>query len=454
MSAFSEYLQELIQNRGMSISQLSKDSGVERTAIHKALAGERVLPYHAVELLARHLKLSPRESRRFRVCYNQLFESENERRARVVIDRVFLRLSGLDVSPKGHLRECRPWPLEEKNLYQGHSDIARLLSFLVAEELRQEAPRMELTVPAEMPVMEECIEKIYRDRIDMAISRIVCFEAAAKLEECNPHNLECLDSVLAGCLLSDQRYHIYYYYDNIAQTRYADPFPYFLVTHAGVACFSENCQTAIFLRGAEQVRYFHACFRHFKQSCHRLVEYMEDPAAILRSCNGLEAEEGCCAMMAQPCLVKARAKKLVTLFTRKGILDFLETGRLYDPSGGVTEIPDRAERLETLRQLFAVGGEERGSGKILNDMLFPFPEGFAVFLFLSQGIFLCDREGRWGIRIRERGLSRALYDWCVHLSRSENVFGEEVMCEMAAEFLQPGPALKTGQTGTGSITGQ
>ena len=76
MSIFSEYLHLLIQNRNISIAKLARESGVERTTIHKALTGGRILPYRAVEMLAYHLKLSPQEGQKLRHYYNLLFEKE------------------------------------------------------------------------------------------------------------------------------------------------------------------------------------------------------------------------------------------------------------------------------------------------------------------------------------------------------------------------------------------
>ena len=43
MLLFSQYLRELLEIKQMSISALSRLSGVERTALSKTLAGQRVL---------------------------------------------------------------------------------------------------------------------------------------------------------------------------------------------------------------------------------------------------------------------------------------------------------------------------------------------------------------------------------------------------------------------------
>ena len=85
MSLFGEYLNQMIRGRGVPISRLAREAGVERTAIHKALNGDRILPYPAVESLVRYLKLSPGEAKKLHQYYNLLFESENAGRAREIV---------------------------------------------------------------------------------------------------------------------------------------------------------------------------------------------------------------------------------------------------------------------------------------------------------------------------------------------------------------------------------
>ena len=65
MSKFSEYLRNLIDGSGESISAISRSIGAERTSIHKALSDERVLPYKVVQNLARHFNLSLDERQEF-----------------------------------------------------------------------------------------------------------------------------------------------------------------------------------------------------------------------------------------------------------------------------------------------------------------------------------------------------------------------------------------------------
>ena len=82
MLLFSEYLRELLQAKNLTVSALSRLSGVERTALSKTLTGQRILPYDALDRLIHHLRLTPGEERRLRTYYDAQFEKEGTRRSR------------------------------------------------------------------------------------------------------------------------------------------------------------------------------------------------------------------------------------------------------------------------------------------------------------------------------------------------------------------------------------
>lgn len=459
MSMFGEYLYQLIQNREISISRLSRDSGVERTAIHKALNGDRILPYPAMEALAKHLKLAPGEARRLRQYYDRLFESENVSKAREIVDRIFLKWSEILVirrKAEGRQELLRfddedkksgDWIYEfrQKNIWNGYAEIVSLIRFMISEEMKSVSPKMELALPPQALAVQECIEEIYGRNMDMQIIRLLCFDVSEPASECNLHNLEALGCVLPACILSEGKYHVYYYYNDEAQARYTDPLPYFLVTHAGAVCFSENCQTAILMKEKEQVDYFRSCFYHLQKSCYKLAEYWEGRGAApelfgneeqsVNEDKRLGRKRRICAIMSQPCIRKAWMPELVTLFTEKGIRDFLETGRLYDPVEGLMEIDSRKLRREMLQGFLDTLAEEKVRGRMFDKMLFTLPEEFEILLFEDCGMALHDRSKGTGLWIWEEKLCRAFWEWGNHLAKSECVFDRDRTIEIIEEML-------------------
>ena len=96
---FSGYLRELLEEKGMTVSGLARLTGVERTALSKVLAGQRVLPYGALDGLIYHLRLTPDEEERLRESYDAQFEQEGVRRSRAMVGKLFSDLAELDFVP-------------------------------------------------------------------------------------------------------------------------------------------------------------------------------------------------------------------------------------------------------------------------------------------------------------------------------------------------------------------
>lgn len=96
MSKFSEYLRNLINGSGESISAISRSIGAERTSIHKALSDERVLPYKVVQNLARHFNLSLDERQEFLRLYYILLQGEEAYRNRQAVCELLNHLSSIE----------------------------------------------------------------------------------------------------------------------------------------------------------------------------------------------------------------------------------------------------------------------------------------------------------------------------------------------------------------------
>ncbi len=439
MPVFGEYLYQQIQSRKVSISGLARDSGVERTALHKALKGDRILPYPAVEALAKSLKLSPEEIRKLRWYYDGLFESENRRQARDMVDRMFRRLWDLPDSIR--YREHEPVAVsEEKAFYRGYGEIAGLVWSMVREETKRVRPRLELALPPDIPAVMQCVKRFYMERTDLEIEHIICFDTSGTEEENNLRNLEALGCLLPECVLSGGRYQTFYYYNDQGQHRYTDPLPYFLVTQGGAVCFAENCQTAIYLKGEEQAEYFRSCFYHLKQNCCKLVEYLqgggwtqtfipESYSDRAGTCDR-NGNPGFCSIMVHPCMGKELLPGLITMFTRRGIAEFLNTGKLYDPAERVRKAVGPEMRRRILREFGIALRSDRIRGRMFNEMLFALPERFGMLTTAEEGAFLYDKSRELEIRLCEKKLSGAFHDWAMHLFSGECVFDRERTAEI------------------------
>ena len=464
---FSEYLRDLLQAKKMTVSALSRLSGVERTALSKALTGQRVLPYDALDALIYHLRLTPGEGQRLRGYYDAQFEKEGLRRARDMVGRLFSGLAELDFSAPAFEESRLLMDLDQyagrRSIFSGAASVQPLLRMVLAQELARPDARVELTVPPTDTFLSGELLRRYLDgRMEAEVRQIVAFDASGAAEDISQHNLDCFCRLLPVCLLSRRRYHPYYYYDNTIAARYTDPFPYFLATHSCVVCLSEDGNQAMLLRGEDQVTGYHRHFQSLLARCYSLIQYTADPVEILESYDLCTDENGFYMVMDQPCFGRFYADEVIgrylrpglpfydrlaavarrrfgrlrtaerfyTLFTRGGLERFRDTGALDDfPTAFVAPFPPEQRRL-----LMAAMAERIRSGDITGRLMQPglFPDYLSMTTSQHSGVgfFTTERfplqDGFCSVQIRESNLCRAFHQWLLHLPDSEAVLsGEE-----------------------------
>lgn len=466
MLLFSEYLRELLQAKSLTISALSRLSGVERTALSKTLTGHRVLPYDALDQVVYHLRLTPREEQRLRAYYDAQFEKEGIRRSREMIGRMFAGLAALEFSTPAF--ESRQLLLDldgyarGRSIFSGVTNVQPLLQMVLTEELSRPDARIELTVPpTDVFLGDELLRRYLDGSMQAEVSQIIAFDASGALEDINLHNLECFCRILPICLLSRRHYHPYYYYDNTIAARYTDPFPYFLVTHNCVVCLSEDGTQAMLLRGEDQIACYHRQFQSLLSRCYNLIQYTANPVEMLESYHRHTDPDGFYMVMDQPCFGRfydgpfideylrqdlpfgsrlseaahqrfARLRtveQFYTLFTADGLARFLASGSLDDfPTAFVKPFPPPVRQ-----QLVLALAREIRSGGITGRLLEPgtFPDYLSLTTSRRSGVGFFTtahfplQDGFCSVLIQEPNLCRAFHGWLTHLPGSDQVLTAE-----------------------------
>lgn len=286
-----------------------------------------------------------------------------------------------------------------------------------------------MVVPPDIQAIKAEIEEIYEGGTDISIAHMISLQSSGLEAECHLHNLEYLGCVLPSCLLSGQRYQVYYYYNDRIQTRYTDPLPYFLVTHGSVLCFSGNAQIAILLKKEEQVEYFHAHFGQLKKLCCRLVDHAEAGGSGGRCF----LQKGC-LVAGHACKVDPDAKNQTIVFTRGSVFAFLRTGRLRNIASGALEEVSEDRRVGCLRVFLERVRDDSVKARMVNDMMFAIPEHLALAASEDACVIFdekCAAEGLW---IRERSLCGTFYGWGIHLSEGECVFDGKKTADLLEEL--------------------
>lgn len=475
MLLFSEYLRELLQIKNMSVSTLARLSGVERTQLSRTLTGQRVLPYHVLDELIYHLKLTPGEEKKFRSYYDAQFEKEGIRRSREIVSRLFADLTCLDFTTQAFEKPRMLVNLEqyagERSIFSGETTVRFLLRMVLSEEMVYPDARLEMTVPpADTFLTSELLHRYLDDKMSMEISQIICFDASGTEADINLHNLECFCRIFPICLLSMQNYQPYYYYDNGVTTRYTDPFPYFLVTRNRVVCLSEDGMRAMLMSAPDAISYYRRHFRSLLSQCYSLIEYTSDPLEIIRLYQRCTEPAGFYITMDQPCfgrfytdefvtghlrqevpgfelILKAAKERFsllqqvpefYTIFSESGLRRFMEDGTLDDyPVELVTPFTPK-ERTGLVQKLTEAVRAGNLTAAILREAVFP--EYLAMCTSMSRGIgFYTTRQfplsdGLCSVWIREANLCRAFHGWLRHLPGSSLTLTEKETIEVLEKF--------------------
>lgn len=474
---FSEYLRELLKKKGIKISALARLTGIERTTLSKVLAGQRMLPYHSLDAIVGQLRLTPLEEKKLRHFYEVQFEEKGIRESREIIDKMFTDLSNLDFSMMAFEERKLLVNIEEyvkeRAIFAGDMNVELLLRMVLSEELSQEDARIEMTIPPRYSFLnEELLHRYLSEGIKADVTQIIAFGSSDKAGG-ELDNLKYFCQVLPFCLLSYQRYHPYYYYDEQEQKHYLDPFPYFLVTSNSVICLSENGQEAMLLRSKDQVSFYHRHFQKLLEKCHDLIRYTVNPAEVLKTYAERTDTDGYYTVMDQPCFGKyyedafiedhirqnipyreyiseiaqnrfrvlRDAEKFYTLFTKSGLQRFRDTGTLDD----FPEILVRPFSVEVRKTLMNQMAQDIVSGKSVARILEPgsFPEYLSLTTSLQSGVgfFLTQqsmfKDDFFSIHLEEPSLCKAFHGWLLGLAESRHVLSAEntvkVIQDMAKE---------------------
>ena len=456
MTLFSEYLRELMQTRQMTVSELARLSGIERTQLSRTLTGKRMLPYHALDELIFHLKLPPGEEKVLRLHYDAQFEKEGIRRSREMISSLFGNLACLDFSAPAFEETRLLMGLDEyvgeRSVFHGETNVQFLLRMILSVEMARPDARLEITVPpSDTFLTGELIHRYLDNKTMMDISQIICFDAASTGTDINLHNLDCLCRILPICLLSRQHYHPCYYYDSNLSTRYTDPFPYFLITHSCVLCLSEEGTSAMLLRSSDAVSYYRRHFRALQEKCYNLIHYTTNPLEILSSYQRCTEEDGFYIVMDQPCFGRfyvddfvsnhlrkgipdykeilqaaterfallQKVSRFYTFFTEAGIKRFMGDGTLDDFPVEIVEPFLPKERSKLVKKLAAAIKSGDVTGRIMQEGTFPSYLAMCTSADQSIGFFTTRpfplADGLCSVQVNESNICRAFHSWMMHL---------------------------------------
>lgn len=475
---FGDLLRKLIEQSGESISAVARGAEIERTSLHKALSGERTLPYPAVKKLAAYLRLTPHEQKIFYEYYDMQIQGPRCFEARKTIVRILRELSNLPVPEEKEKLVVTVKSREEENekeepkLLSGIYAVRNRIRRMIDLELQEKEPELSLFLPADDGFTMYYLYNVFSEyRTKLKITHIIPYGAADETQ--GSEGLEILGRVLPLALTASTRYHSYFYYNKYEVV--ATPFPYYLITATGVLLISENYETACLVSSGEMLDHYQYFFRQAVEQCSPLLQVQKDIFAILKTYAETVEKNSYYTFMRQPCMGKFYTPELIeekirknlpfreklveeskrrfselaratgdyyTIFAADALREFLDNGIICNIPREAIEPLSMEERLFLVSRLREAIADDSIMGRIIceDQLVFPPYLSFTVSARNKVDIFTLQRyagdERFYNIHIDEPLLGRKFMDFVLFLPKSEYVRSKEETLKLIDEMIE------------------
>ncbi|MDI9241140.1 hypothetical protein [Fusibacillus kribbianus] len=482
MSKFSDYLEYLINRNGEPISTLARGAHVERTSIHKAMTGERILSYKSAQKLVEYLRLSPHETEIFFEYMNMSLQGETVFETRKQIVRLLKTLAEQPpfIEPEKRLDFPRleAFPaLKNQQLYSGKFAVRSMIRQAVDQELGADKPETLTNIPADNGFFLQYIYTIFQQyNTRLQVTHIMPYPSDR--EHGAPAGIEILADVLSLSLSAGTQYSSWFYYEGARDI--TTPFPYYLLTSSCLLCIERDYETVMCVTHSEILQYYRTFFSRTLEQCRPLIRFQKTPFEILEAYSAGTSENSYYTFMPQPCLGRFYTPSLIarrlrkelpfyqelveksiqrfsvlheirehyyTFFTKKGISAFMENGIFCDIPRQLVSPCTMEERKTLLKQLRDDIADDRIMGRLVNDQLFVLPSNlsFCISEHRRLDIFTLQEndasENFYNIHIDESLIGSAFLDFILYLPKSEYLLSKDETLEALDSLLSADSAV-------------
>ncbi len=475
MSKFSAYLKELLEQRGEPIARIAKNTGLERTSIHKALKDERMLPYTALRQLGQYLQLTLPQMRELNQYYEMLLRGEDLYYIQKTICGLLADLSQMHFSCQGPVlipERAAEAPASPGIVY-GRPQVEAAIQAVLQWETEVEGAELELYLPPACRV-PDCLLPLWRAGREFTVRQLVAFRSEQSSGDTRQENLRRLQHLLPLSLVSGGRYFAYYYFEQNGEAVSIDPLTYFIITPRQLIRMDANLSVAQFQSAPELLHLYRNRLGQILAECQLLNSYSNDPELVLEAYMKGTDLDSYYVMMTQPCLGHyytreriagqfwpdvpereklvelsdrrfERLRKLennyFTIFTEEGLRQFAADGVEVDLPPELVrpiEVPLRRQLLEEFRQDIQ---EERIRACMADPEHLPIPPYLTITCDPRFGVHIYAVQGFIGgayacnLHIEEGGIGQSFCSFIRSLPGSKFVHPKEKLLAVLDELI-------------------
>lgn len=269
MSKFSEKLKLIIEESGIKIYQLAKNSELDRTTIQRSITGERFPSLNFVEKLIDYLRLSPIER-------EELFElySINKIGEKVYAGRKFIKEMIELIATTHIVKENKSYSKKtltfsgkinaDNEVCTGQYIVNNIIRNVLEDEvLNNPSPEINICAPFSYSFLFDLLYQLYLGQNgNVTIKNIIKLNKNPHTFQNSNYNLEILSHVMPFAFSAGNGYQPYYYYDNFDEHNDIALFmPYYIITSNHLLTISADFKTAIFYNNESIVNTYKENFK-------------------------------------------------------------------------------------------------------------------------------------------------------------------------------------------------
>ncbi len=269
MSKFSNKLKMLIEESGLKIYKLSKESGLDRTTIQRAITGERLPSVEFVETLSNYLRLSPNDKVELQELYSMSKIGDKVYEQRKYIKKMIEQIASIRTVAGNTLGDKKLSITGKINddsaVFEGQYIINNLIrSVLEDEVINHSSPKIDLTVPFKYSFLYDLLYQLYLEACGkINIRNIVRLNKNPHSSQSSNYNLEILSHVMPFTFSAGNGYDPYYYYDNFDSSKDITLLmPFHIITSKRVINISSDFKTAVLYNNPDIVTIYQEKFDH------------------------------------------------------------------------------------------------------------------------------------------------------------------------------------------------
>ncbi|MCD8379616.1 MAG: helix-turn-helix domain-containing protein [Lachnospiraceae bacterium] len=472
-SKFSSYLKNLFEESGESVASVARSIGVERTSIHKALSGDRILPYHVAHALADHFQLSLEEQQEYFRLYNILLQGEDVWQNRTAVASLLNYLSTMQFQAiTASAAAAVTPPMCGNTPFKGEFAVRDIVNTVLYYEIQQnDHPTFQLFLPPDMDLSQIFISQ-WLDGKQFDVEQLFSI-STINSDNC-AKNVQLLRQIIPLSLISRDSYRPYHFHEN-AGSSFISPLNYYIITPHYLILLRQD-QTVAYVQESEYlIDVYSEHFRSLTEHCEPLVFCAANLSEVLSRSNSMIDLKGNLYLTSQPCfghyytseiiskyfqvqncpipgifeesvkhfsLLQKTEKNFCTVFSEKGLQYFIETGIVTEMPAQYIPPADVKDRLYLLSRLRDDIAEEKVTGLIARPSSLRLPE-YLTLTVDSDGNAYFDTTSDFpfgacycNIHISEKSICQVFKDFFASLQGSQMVYSREDTLRMLDEGIQ------------------